>query len=111
MRTDFPYELYSFPIAVRVATKLSLTPPQCGDQLYIYFEHTVNDYWVITATEEVISALTFNMSLSYWESIRDTSYWYDMIAHNQVIITGLKFDTVRKWYPEGNSLTNEVLLA
>lgn len=108
MRTDFPYEIYTTPLAVRLAVR---PIPEPGTLVYLYFEHTVMDYWVLTATPELIDAIKFNLSLPYWEAIRETSYWFDMTAHCQTILTGLPFDTVRKWYPKGADLTNAVLLS
>lgn len=108
MRTDFPYELYTTPLAVRLAVR---PIPEPGALVYLYFEHTVMDYWVLTATRELIEAIKFNLSLPYWEGMRETSYWFDMVAHNQVRSTGMPYETVRKWYPKGADLTNAVLLS
>lgn len=108
MRTDFPYEIYMTPLAVRLAVR---PIPEPGTLVYLYFEHTVMDYWVLTATPELIDAIKFNLSLPYWEAIRETSYWFDMVAHNQVLSTGIPYETVRKWYPKGADLTNAVLLS
>lgn len=111
MRTDFPYELYTTPLAVRLAVKYTNEEIQIGNNVYLYFEHTVMDYWVLTATPELIEAIKFNLSLPYWEGMRETSYWFDMVAHNQVLSTGMPYETVRKWYPKGADLTNAVLLS
>lgn len=108
MRTDFPYELYSTPLAVRMAVR---PIPEPGAQVYLYFEHTVMDYWVLTATPELIDAIRFNLTLPYWEQMRETSYWFDMTAHYQTILTGLSFDVVRKWYPKGAELSDSVLIS
>lgn len=111
MRTDFPYELYTTPLAVRLAVKYANEEIQIATNVYLYFEHTVMDYWVIHATEELISAIKFNLSLPYWTAMRETSYWFDMVAHNQVLSTGMPYDTVRKWYPKGAELTDAVLVS
>lgn len=108
MRTDFPYELYSTPLAVRLAVR---PIPQQGDLVYLYFEHTVMDYWVLHATDELIAAIQFNLSLAYWEEMRETSYWFDMTAHYQTVLTGMSYEEVRKWYPKGTDLTDKVLLS
>lgn len=108
MRTDFPYELYTIPLAARVAVKAI---PQPGEKAYLYFEHTVMDYWVVTATDELIEAIKFNLALPYWDKLRETSYWFNAVAHNEAITTGLSYDVVRKWYPEGAELTNAVLFS
>ena len=111
MRNDFPYELYTTPLAVRLAVKYTNEEIQIGDNVYLYFEHTVMDYWVMYATQELIDAIKFNLSLPYWEGMRETSYWFDMVAHNQVLSTGMPYEAVRKWYPKGADLTNAVLLS
>lgn len=108
MRTDFPYELYVTPLAIRLAVR---PIPEPGALVYLYFEHTVMDYWVLTATPELIEAIKFNLSLPYWEPIRETEYWYNMTAHYQALITGMAYETVRKWYPKGTELSDSVLLS
>lgn len=111
MRTDFPYELYTTPLAVRLAVKYTNEEIQIGNNVYLYFEHTVMDYWVLTATPELIDAIKFNLSLAYWEEMRETSYWFDMTAHYQTVLTGMSYEEVRKWYPKGTDLTDKVLLS
>lgn len=111
MRTDFPYELYTTPLAVRMAVKYTNEEIQIDNNVYLYFEHTVMDYWVIHATQELIDAIKFNLSLPYWVKMRETSYWYDMEARYQALITGMPYETVRKWYPKGTELSDSVLLS
>lgn len=111
MRTDFPFELYTTPLCVRVATRLTLNPPIIGGKVYLYFEHTSMDYWVMNADEELLAAINFNLSLPYWNEMKETEYWYNSLAHHQSVQMGVNYDTVRKWYPKGSELTNEMLLS
>ncbi|AXH72130.1 MAG: hypothetical protein [Siphoviridae sp. ctdc_1] len=111
MRTDFPYELYSRPVAVQVGAKLTICAPEIGQNVYLYFEHGDRDYWVMPATFDLIAAIQANLSLPYWDDMRKTQFWYNQLATVQSRETGLDYKSVRSWYPEGAELTNDVLLS
>lgn len=109
MRTDFPYELYSRPLAVQVATKLTICAPEIGHNVYLYFEHGSMDYWVMHATYDLIAAIQANLSLPYWNAMRNTEFWYNQLSLVQSRETGIDFKIVRSWYPKGAELTDDVL--
>lgn len=109
MRSDFPYDLYLRPVAVQVAAKLTVCPPAIGENVYIYFEHGSMEYWVTHATEELIAAISVNLSLPYWDSMRETNFWFNQLSYAQAYSMGLDYKVVRSWYPEGTELTNDVL--
>ena len=109
MRNDFPFELYSRPLAVQIATRLTLLTPQPGENVYLYFEHGSMDYWVIPATYDLIAAIHANLSLPYWDEMRKTSFWYNQLSLVQSRETGIDYKTVRSWYPKGSELTDDVL--
>lgn len=109
MRTDFPYDLYLRPVAVQVAAKLTACPPAIGENVYIYFEHGSMEYWVMYATDELIAAIQVNLSLPYWNAMRETNFWFNQLSYAQAYSTGLDYKMCRSWYPEGTELTNDVL--
>lgn len=109
MRNDFPFDLYSKPLAVQVAARLTICPPEIGQNTYLYFEHGSMDYWVMPTSYDLIAAIQANLSLQYWDLMRTTNFWYNQISAVQSRETGLDYKTVRSWYPEGAELTDDVL--
>ena len=63
MRKDFPVDLYTRPLAIQVAAKLTACPPFMGCKLYLFFESDGTDYWILNADDNLLSALAANLAL------------------------------------------------
>lgn len=101
MRTDFPWDLYTRPLAIQVAAKLTACPAFVGCRLYLFFESDGTDYWIMNADKDLLTAVAANLALPFWDEVRETKFWFNLVATIQARETGMDYKTVRTWYPAG----------
>jgi len=64
VRVDFSTDLYVKPLPARIIERLRADFPQPGDKVYFYFDpDSESDYWYVTATDDLLSALKFNCDM------------------------------------------------